>query len=170
MADRVLNSARCPGLAALIGLPSLAARRLNCVAAYASYGTEPATDELIAELLSAGIEVRLPRMQGPDLAWARVGSHAELIENDRGIREPAGPDVGLTGVDVVLVPALGVTRTGDRLGQGAGFYDRALSGIPRATDGGPLLVAVVYSHEVHDEPTWPVEPHDIRIDEVITVG
>ena len=58
---------------------------------------------------------------------------------------------------------------GDRLGQGAGFYDRALTGIPRASEGGPLLVAVVYADELLDESTWPVEPHDIRMDDVITI-
>jgi 5-formyltetrahydrofolate cyclo-ligase len=141
------------------------------VAAYASYGDEPRTDHLIAELLTVGHEVLLPRMVESELAWVdmSIDAEPEYAVNSQGIREPQGPDVGLAGVHIVLVPALAVTRAGDRLGQGGGFYDRALAGVPRFADRGPLLAAVVYAHEVLDEPTWPTEPHDIRMDAILAV-
>lgn len=141
------------------------------VAAYASYGDEPDTGHLIAELATAGHEVLLPRMVDDGLAWVdlSIDSEPEFAVSPHGIREPQGPDAGLAGVHMVLVPALAVTRAGDRLGQGAGYYDRALADVPRFADQGPLLVAVVYAHEVLDEPTWPTEPHDIRMDAILTV-
>lgn len=154
---------------ALQELHGLRGRQIRRIAAYSSYGTEPDTSALIADLLTEGIEVLLPRMEGVDLAWVTITTDTDYEINDRGIREPLGDDRGLGDVDVVLVPALAVTRSGDRLGQGAGFYDRALTGIPRASEGGPLLVAVVYADELLDESTWPVEPHDIRMDDVITI-
>lgn len=149
------------------------------IAAYSSYGTEPSTDSLIAALLGLGHRVLLPRIAGSDpqdrrLEWVGIrpdteypGTHYTV--NERGIREPQGPDAGLAGVHIVLVPALAVTVAGDRLGQGGGFYDRALAQVPRFADRGPLLVAVVYAHEVLEVPTWPVEPHDIRMDAILTV-
>lgn len=155
---------------ALAAVPAVAARPRRRIAAYSSYGTEPDTSALIADLLAEGIEVLLPRIDGDDLAWIAITADTDYKLNDRGIREPRGEDRGLVDVDVVLVPALAVTRSGHRLGQGAGFYDRALAGIPRASEGGPLLVAVVYADEFLDEPTWPVEPHDIRMDDVITIA
>lgn len=139
------------------------------VAAYSSYGNEPYTSHLIAELRTAGHEVLLPRMTDDGLAWVTLRHEMEFARNDIGIREPLGPDAGLAGVHIVLVPALAVTRAGDRLGQGGGFYDRALSGVPTFADRGPLLAAVVYAHEVLDEPTWPIEPHDVRMDAIVTV-
>lgn len=141
------------------------------VAAYASYGDEPYTGHLLAELGTAGHEVLLPRMVDDGLAWVdlSIDDEPEFAVSSHGIREPQGPDAGLAGVHMVLVPALAVTRDGDRLGQGGGFYDRALADVPRFADRGPLLVAVVYAHEVLDEPTWPTEPHDIRMDAILTV-
>ena len=141
------------------------------VATYASYGDEPDTGHLIAELRTAGHQVLLPRMADDGLAWVEmsIDSEPEFAVSPPGIREPQGPDAGLAGVHIVLVPALAVTRAGDRLGQGGGFYDRALADVPRFAEGGPLLVAVVYAHEVLDEPTWPTESHDIRMDAILTV-
>ena len=144
------------------------------IAAYSSYDTEPSTDALIAALLGLGHRVLLPRIAGSDpqdrrLEWVGIRPGTEYSVNERGIREPQGPDAGLAGVDIVLVPALAVTVAGDRLGQGGGFYDRALAQVPRFADRGPLLVAVVYAHEVLEAPTWPTEPHDIRMDAILTV-
>lgn len=141
------------------------------VASYASYGNEPYTGHLHAELLTAGHAILLPRMVDDGLAWVDMSIEAEpeFAVNSYGIREPQGPDAGLAGVHMVLVPALAVTHAGDRLGQGGGFYDRALAQVPRFADRGPLLVAVVYAHEVLDEPTWPTEPHDIRMDAILAV-
>ena len=157
---------RSSALAAVLDRAAQPRRR---IAAYSSYGTEPDTTALIADLLAEGVEVLLPRIDGDDLAWIAVTADTDYEINDRGIREPRGDDRGLVDVDVVLVPALAVTRSGDRLGQGAGFYDRALADVPRANQGGPLLVAVVYADELLDEPAWPVEPHDIRMDDAITI-
>ncbi len=99
------------------------------VASYASYGNEPYTDHLNAELLTAGHAILLPRMIEDGLAWVdmSIDAEPEFAVNSYGIREPQGPDAGLAGVHIVLVPALAVTRAGDRLGQGGGFYDRALA-------------------------------------------
>jgi 5-formyltetrahydrofolate cyclo-ligase len=59
------------------------------------------------------------------------------------------------------VPGLGFTRTGARIGYGAGYYDRWLAAHPRTTRIGVAfecqLVAVL-----------PQEPHDIRMHHVVT--
>lgn len=65
-------------------------------------------------------------------------------------------------IDVVVVPGLAFTPDGDRLGQGGGWYDRFLMGLrPEATSIGvafaPQIVAAL-----------PVEPHDVRVDKVVT--
>lgn len=51
-----------------------------------------------------------------------------LTETRPGIREPlGGKPVPLESLDLVVVPALGFSRTGHRIGRGMGFYDRFLS-------------------------------------------
>jgi 5-formyltetrahydrofolate cyclo-ligase len=76
-----------------------------------------------------------------------------------------GPD-GIGSADVVIIPALAVDTLGNRLGLGAGFYDRAL----RTIDPGVSVFAVVYENEVLDAAVEPVpaEPHDRPVDAVIT--
>jgi len=67
----------------------------------------------------------------------------------------------LSGVDLVLAPALAVDRLGNRLGWGKGHYDRVL-----ATVEPEQVVAVVYDDEVLDRV--PVEEHDRRVGAVLT--
>jgi 5-formyltetrahydrofolate cyclo-ligase len=63
---------------------------------------------------------------------------------------------------VVFVPALSLDRSGTRMGQGGGCYDRVL---PRAP--GARVVALVHPWEVRDEHL-PREAHDLPVTEVIT--
>ncbi len=65
-------------------------------------------------------------------------------------------------VDVVLVPATALTSSGDRLGQGGGWYDRFLVG--RRPDC--TTVGVCFHAQLVDE--LPTEPHDITLDVVVT--
>ncbi|MCO7204816.1 5-formyltetrahydrofolate cyclo-ligase, partial [Microbacterium sp. CnD16-F] len=57
-----------------------------------------------------------------------------------------------------------VDHAGRRLGRGAGYYDRALAGLPQRRR--PLLVAVVHAEELLAEV--PHEPHDLPVDVVVT--
>ena len=68
----------------------------------------------------------------------------------------------------MFVPGLAVDRSGHRLGQGGGYYDRTLASVPSHADGGPLLVIVLFDDEVRDEV--PYEPHDCRVDAALTPG
>lgn len=129
------------------------------VAAYVSVGDEPPTSALLQQLHAAGTEVLLPVIEEDGLVWARYAGAERLAAGRLGIPEPVGqrlpPDV-LAGADLVLVPALAVDRTGNRLGRGAGYYDRALRGL-----GAPVM-AVVYDDELID--AVPHEPHDRPVD------
>ena len=146
-------------------LPPGAATR---VAAHLALPTEPPTDALIAALHDAGLRVLVPRVVGDALEWVAWHPGVELRRGRFGIAEPVGDadPRGLAGVVAILVPALAVDRTGHRLGQGGGYYDRTLATVPAHAAGGPLRVAVVYDDEVLDEV--PYEPHDITVDGVLT--
>lgn len=126
------------------------------VAAYVSVGTEPPTTQLLARLPGALLPVLLA---DNDLDWAT----GPLRPAGRGLLEPTGPRLGreaIAGCDVVLVPALAVDRSGNRLGRGGGSYDRALR---RATG---LTIAVLYDDDLVDEV--PVGPHDVPVRAAVT--
>jgi 5-formyltetrahydrofolate cyclo-ligase len=81
----------------------------------------------------------------------------------RGLFEPTAPRLGLDAIaeaDTILAPALAVDRTGQRLGQGGGCYDRSL---PRASGE---VIAIVADDELLE--SVPTEPHDLPVAAVIT--
>lgn len=87
------------------------------------------------------------------LVWcAATGRLAAVPEADV---DPAWPDV-------VVVPGLAFTKTGDRLGQGGGWYDRHLAQV-RADC---TTIGVCFAEQIVD--TLPVEAHDITMDHVVT--
>jgi 5-formyltetrahydrofolate cyclo-ligase len=141
-------------------------RRARRVACYCSAPGEPGTGPLRAALRAAGTQVLLPVVDGHDLDWAL--DDGVTCPGYAGLPEPTGRRLGpaaLAGCDVVLVPALAVDAAGRRLGQGGGFYDRALAA---ARPAGPV-VALVFDDEVLDAAAGlPAEPHDIAVDAVAT--
>lgn len=144
------------------GLPLL-------IAAYLSLPTEPDTDLLIEQAQSDHDAIWVPKVVGDDLDWVALRRSTPLSEGPFGIREPVGTPVrsdDLVGLDVMFVPALAVDERGHRLGQGGGYYDRLLQSFPRNSQGGPLLVAVVFDDEVLDEV--PVEDFDRPVDVALT--
>jgi 5-formyltetrahydrofolate cyclo-ligase len=153
--------------AVVLELPEVVAAR--CVAIYASMPTEPETEPLRRALRETGTRVLLPIVLADGtLDWAE--DDGDLHETPGlGGPEPAGPRLGPDGItqaQVVLVPALAVDTLGNRLGQGAGYYDRTLGRL-RATV--PVL-AVVHDSEVLDAAVEhiPAEPHDIPVDAIVT--
>jgi len=151
----------------LLELPEVA--RSRCVAAYASVDGEPGTGHLRATLRRFGIRVLLP-LPGADgvLDWAEDDGDLRPGHGPGG-PEPTTPRLGATAVrqaGVVIVPALAVDTLGHRLGQGGGYYDRAL---PLLDTSVPVL-ALVHDGEVLDaavEPV-PVGPHDQAVDAAVT--
>lgn len=83
------------------------------------------------------------------------------IGEDKEVMVPED-DVVAAWPDVVIVPGLGFTRYGDRLGQGGGWYDRFLSDIRPDCH----TIGVAYREQLLDH--LPVEPHDVRVDRVVT--
>lgn len=81
-----------------------------------------------------------------------------------GIEQPAdaGPVIPVPEIDVFLTPGLAFDRSGGRLGNGAGFYDRALA-IRR---GDSETVGVTVERRVVD--AVPMESFDQRVDWLAT--
>ncbi len=146
-------------------------RDAGCVAAYAARSAEPGMLPLLDRLADRGVRALLPVL-GAGLArdWADYTGPDDLLERAPGRSpEPGGPALGTDAVklaDVVLAPALAVDTRGVRLGQGGGWYDRALTHLRP----GAKVVAVVFPEEVYDAADHPLprEEHDILVHAVAT--
>ena len=132
-------------------------RRAATVAAYVSLGSEPGTGALLDALSALGKRVILPVvLPDLDLDWGTWRGPTALAPARMGLLEPVDR-LGLDAVataDVVVVPGLAVSRTGERLGQGGGSYDRALGRVPVGT---PVVICL-YDDEVGLDV--PVDHHD----------
>ena len=111
--------------------------------------------------------VALPRLiskTSMEFAAYQIGD--ALIQTSWGLREPSlqAAVVTPTPGDVIIIPALGVTRDGHRIGFGAGFYDRYLAGLVER----PVLVAAVFESAVLPSGLSWAEPHDIAVDWILS--
>jgi 5-formyltetrahydrofolate cyclo-ligase len=80
-----------------------------------------------------------------------------------GIREPiAGKPIPTDLIDLVIVPGIGFTATGHRLGRGMGFYDRFLA----QPDFIGRTCGLAFEEQIID--TVPVLDHDIPLSMLVT--
>jgi 5-formyltetrahydrofolate cyclo-ligase len=135
------------------------------VCGYLAYGQEPSITPLLIELIHDGVTVLLPRrLPDNDLAWVEWDGSEDALESQHRHREPTGegPVSAITDADVVIVPALCVDHSGNRLGQGGGSYDRAIARVHPHTP----IIAVIYASEFVDHVE--VDTHDRRVTHVVT--
>jgi len=120
---------------------------------------------LVTTALAEGKTVALPRFEARKNYYvAALVSNLEhdLVTETFGIREPAPhcAEIPQSTIQVALVPGLAFDPAGRRLGRGKGFYDRLLR------EFGGLKCGVALDGQIVAE--IPTEPHDVRMDLVIT--
>lgn len=145
--------------ARLLSLPEV--RDADTVLAYAATAVEADPRVAVRALAQAGVRVLLPRVVGDGLELAAAGREG-LVLGAFGVLEPVGPPVAPTVVDVAIVPGIAFDRTGGRLGQGGGHYDRLLPDL--RVDA--LRIGFAFSAQM--AVRVPREPHDELVDVVVT--
>lgn len=133
------------------------------IGTYAATGDEidPASAQSAAS--AAGWRIAFPRVVGPAPLCFHHCSFAELAPGFKGIPEP--PATAPTVVpDVLLVPLLAADRAGNRLGQGAGHYDRTLASLRAA---GPVL-AIGFAWDMQIVERIESQPWDQPLDAIAT--
>ena len=131
------------------------------VASYISYEFEPETSDINQRLIADGKKVFLPRLlENNDIQWVSWNGSSENLTKVEKIYEPIGDAVEVE-LDVIILPALHVDRMGNRLGQGGGSYDRALS------RSKAFKIALLHYGELTSE-ILPVQPHDEKVDATAT--
>ncbi len=99
--------------------------------------------------LAWGKHVVVPRWSLRDRVMEAVDVHKRDVAVDPG------------SIDLFVIPGVAFTRSGQRLGRGAGFYDEFLLRARR----GATFVGYGFACQIVD--SMPVEPHDISMHEVI---
>jgi len=132
------------------------------IASYVSYEFEPSTAEINEAFLRDGKVLVLPRINGDRLEWVKWDGDPANLVNKKKILEPIGQALtDLSQIQAVIVPALRIDQSGFRLGQGGGYYDRALPHLSA------WKIGLVYAGELSSE-VLPHEPHDVPLDAAAT--
>jgi 5-formyltetrahydrofolate cyclo-ligase len=122
------------------------------------------TTDLLRFCKGCGIPVAVPRVVDVVTGTMELvdwSADLPMVTNRFGIDEPLGGTiVDSTDIDAWIVPLLGADRAGNRLGYGAGFYDRILKGSTGRKAG-----LIPDSCWVDSLPTIPT---DVPLDVLIT--
>lgn len=142
-------------------------RRAEIIFCFASFRSEVSTFPLIEESLRLGKRVILPSVDSAkkELRLFEIEGLNELSPGYMGIPEPHASgerERDINDADLIVMPGAAFDPKGNRLGYGAGYYDKLLSGLKKKI---PLL-ALAYEEQIVD--TLPAEPHDVRVDVIVT--
>jgi 5-formyltetrahydrofolate cyclo-ligase len=153
-------------------LPEYAAART--VMWYLDVRSEVRTRHQIGAALAGGKTIVVPYCTVDErgankLGLWRLTDMDELVVGKWKILEPPHErwgepekEVDPLALDLVMVPGVGFTREGARMGNGQGYYDRLLD---RVRHDAPL-VALAYECQMF--PDLPVGPHYVYMDKVVT--
>lgn len=134
---------------------------------YASFRSEADTSEMIKITLGQGKRATLPKVdkKNKKLLLYEIKDMSELMQGYMGISEPSVSEKRLTeidNIDLIIIPGAAFDVSGNRLGYGAGFYDRLLTGMKNKIP----VIAPAYEEQIVEN--IPSEPHDVRVDKIVT--
>ncbi len=152
--------------AKVIALPVFQSART--ILFYASFRGEVDTFALMREAMVLNKRVALPliRKEEQRIVPMLIKTLSELKPGHHGILTPEDVPqdrVDAAELDLVVVPGVAFDRHNNRLGRGAGYYDRFLSGLPAATP----TIGLAYDLQVVDAIAG-IEAHDRPVTYLVT--
>jgi len=135
---------------------------------FVSFRSEVMTDFMIKEALNIGKKIIVPRAEkhtkALDLFYLN-DFYTDLTFGAYGILEPK-PDqckhAKKSDVDIIIVPGSVFSEKGDRLGYGAGYYDRFFKNIPS------VIPKIALAFELQFVDNVPVGDDDVSMDIIVT--
>lgn len=136
------------------------------IALYAPIRGEVPTRDILIAAIADGKTICYPlsHVHGRILAFRTITSETELEPGRLGVREPQSSAelVPVEQIDLFVVPGLGFSRDGKRLGRGGGYYDATL----KAAFDASRRIGLAFSEQVVDD--IPVNADDVLMDLVVT--
>ena len=141
------------------------------LAFYRAHDGEVNIDKVLTKTQATGKHCYLPVLHFSQHHLDFYFYHSEnlLIRNRFGIEEPdisQEKPIFVADLDLIFLPLVAFDKKGNRLGRGAGYYDRALVPLKDATLKKPVLIGIAYEFQKIDE--IPIEKWDVPLNFVIT--
>jgi len=135
------------------------AKNIMC---YVSKDNEVATHDLIKKILTMNKTLAVPLIVKKGIMKpAIIKSFSELRLADFNTLQPTASRLLEDKIDLNLMPALAVTKTGDRLGWGGGFYDRFMM-----SNQAQLNLVLAFDCQIAEQ--LPTTEFDQKVDGIIT--
>lgn len=136
-------------------------RAAQTVAAFMPLGDEPPLREAV-ERWAESKRVVVPKVEGDQMSFYDFRA-TQMASGAFGIDEPQSSVLcPPEQIEVMIVPAVGFTREGTRMGRGRGYYDRYLGAAEAAHI---YKIGTCFACQLVDE--LPTEPHDVAMDRVV---
>lgn len=120
---------------------------------------------LMHRLKARGARLCLPVvLDRQTIVFRELKDGQPLVSTGFGTTGP-GPDAEVVDPDLLLVPLSAFDDRGNRIGYGAGHYDRAIARL-RAKGRAPRLLGVAF--DCQRVEAVPFEAHDVPLDAVLT--
>jgi len=141
---------------------------------YLDCRSEVRTKDYVASILGSDKRIVIPyctvdENDSPVLGLWWLESFDELVAGTWNILEPpkqrwgeAGKEISARTLDLIMVPGVAFDRSGGRLGNGQGYYDKLLGLVPDDT----VLIGVGYECQMFE--TIPMQAHDVYLDGILT--
>ncbi|MBF0595355.1 MAG: 5-formyltetrahydrofolate cyclo-ligase [Candidatus Omnitrophica bacterium] len=135
---------------------------------YCSFNGEVNTFPMMEKAIEFKKRVAVPfiKKETKQIIVMLIESTKELVSGSYGIPEPPFKPANVVDpldLDLVLVPGVAFDKANNRLGRGAGYYDRFLSQLPSTIP----TVGLAYDFQLVPALTG-LEPHDRPVAHVLT--
>lgn len=133
------------------------------IASYIAGPGEVPTDTINSAAWRQGKRLAVPcsTLGGGEYRFAWITAETQMARAKFGIDEPSHPvEAEIEEIDLIVVPGVAFTTAGDRLGRGAGIYDRMLSQYTR------IKVGAAYAFQIRDR--LQICGHDVAMDYIFT--
>ncbi len=159
-------------VASLMQLPEYQAART--ILWYIDCRSELRTKHALPAALESGKQIIVPYCTVDEAGANKLGlwrleRMEEMIVGKWKILEPPhdrwaepGKEFQAEQLDLVIVPGVGFSRDGGRMGNGQGYYDRLLTNVRPDC----VLVGLCYESQLFDDLI--MGPHDVFMDKVVT--
>ncbi|XP_072037752.1 5-formyltetrahydrofolate cyclo-ligase-like [Amphiura filiformis] len=148
-------------------------RQSKRISVYLSMPEEVGTDQILRHIFANNKTCFIPQYIGPRMNMLKLNSMEDfetLPKTKWNIKQPAEGDdreeaLSTGGLDLIIIPGLGFSRSGDRLGRGMGYYDSYQRRCTEHTSGKPHTIALAFKEQMCD--SIPTTDDDITIDHVL---
>ena len=145
--------------------PALTVSPGDVVSGYWPMRSEVDVRPLMFALREQGARLVLPAiLDKTTIVFRELVRGAELIDMGFGTFGP-GPECEVLDASFMLVPLAAFDARGQRIGYGAGYYDRAIARLIEMSKR-PQLIGIAFDCQEIEEV--PNEPHDAKLDYVLT--